>query len=1068
VLTPAPSRKLAASLLACMLAVVGAGCSGSSDDSVATPAPAFATANAVEIEARTGPILIVRVGDTVTLDGNRSFTSSADALSFRWSFSSRPAASNAELQNAAAANPSFVADVSGTYVAQLVVSAGSITSQRAVQLVAATVPPEPGVFHDGLSSNCINCHNDSLSDITSKPPDHVASSNLCATCHTPTHLGFSAIHVVDHQEVFGNCSGCHNGVTAIGKSEFHVQTVVECDACHNTSHFLALEPDGSFDHSGIARSCSGCHNGTVAQGKTPTPPHPDTDSECGACHTTATFQGAFPDHTGPDVVGNRCDACHGISATGQTDGHPLTFVDCATCHSTVTFSLDGVFNHRVVDATVQPCESCHNDSNSINAPAKSSAVPAHPATSEDCGSCHDTDSFAGAFVDHTGIVDNCASCHGVTASGKSDNHMPTIDDCSACHTPGNFSTGTYDHAGVINNCESCHNNVITLGKLPEHIPTNEDCAACHNTVDFAAATFAHVGIDINNCASCHDDGVSIGKPDDHLPTALDCSSCHDTTNFSTFAGITFNHLGIDPDNCAACHSTGIATPKKTDHIPADEDCSVCHDSTVAFSSTTFLFTSHQDITRGCEGCHVGQFFVTRPDLVKAAGHLPTDQDCSDCHTTAAFKPSIFDHAGIADNCASCHDGSASHVALGALGKTASPVHQNTSSDCSVCHDTISFAAAFVDHTSPIVLDNSCVSCHNGTDATGKNAKPDHVVTSEDCGTCHVPGGTFAPAVFNHTGIVDNCASCHDGNAATGKAAKTDAPHIPTTEDCSTCHTPAGFAGARFDHLGIVGNCVACHDGNVATGKADTHVPTNGDCSDCHVTAGFKPAAFDHVGIVDNCASCHAAGFATPKDSDHVVTSQDCGACHNTRGFIPATFDHTGIIDNCASCHGVTARGLSPDHIPTSLDCSFCHTTATFVGGTFDHQGISSGCATCHDGTTAVGSEPQGLNDHFITVAECNDCHSTQAWAPINFTHPLSSDYPGDHSINLACSSCHKGNDENIAFSWPQYAPFCAACHANDFDRKGNHIGGENGTVEQNKDCSGGGRGCHRVSDRDFD
>jgi hypothetical protein len=245
------------------------------------------------------------------------------------------------------------------------------------------------------------------------------------------------------------------------------------------------------------------------------------------------------------------------------------------------------------------------------------------------------------------------------------------------------------------------------------------------------------------------------------------------------------------------------------------------------------------------------------------------------------------------------------------------------------------------------------------------------------------------------------------------------------------------------------------------------VPTNADCAQCHVTTGFLPATFDHAGIVDNCASCHGAGFATGKGPDHVATSQDCGVCHTPTSFVPATFDHTGIVDNCASCHGVTAVGMSPDHIPTALDCSNCHTTSTFAGAVFDHTGITGGCSTCHDGTTATGSEPQGLTGHFITTAECEVCHSPLGWAPIDFTHPPISNYPGDHALNLGCRSCHTDNDETIAYPFAQYAPFCAACHANDFSRESAHNGGSSGTVEQNKDCSGGGRGCHRVSDRSF-
>ena len=164
--------------------------------------------------------------------------------------------------------------------------------------------------------------------------------------------------------------------------------------------------------------------------------------------------------------------------------------------------------------------------------------------------------------------------------------------------------------------------------------------------NFAGATiFNHVGIDINNCASCHDgdqcDWKAIGLSTNHVPTTLDCSSCHDINNFASFAGITFSHLGIDPNNCASCHDAGIATPKIVNHIPAEDDCSVCHDSTVVFPRQRFLSQVHQDITRGCEGCHISQFFPANPNLVKATDHLPTNQDCYLCHTTTAFTPSIL-------------------------------------------------------------------------------------------------------------------------------------------------------------------------------------------------------------------------------------------------------------------------------------------------------------------------------------------------------------------------------------------------------------------------------------------
>ena len=65
----------------------------------------------------------LRAGDTVFLDGSGSFddnTASTELL-YSWSFVSQPAGSSAVLINADTPNPSFVADLFGTYEIQLVV-----------------------------------------------------------------------------------------------------------------------------------------------------------------------------------------------------------------------------------------------------------------------------------------------------------------------------------------------------------------------------------------------------------------------------------------------------------------------------------------------------------------------------------------------------------------------------------------------------------------------------------------------------------------------------------------------------------------------------------------------------------------------------------------------------------------------------------------------------------------------------------------------------------------------------------------------------------------------------------
>src|SRR5205823_5395827 len=61
---------------------------------------------------------------TVQLDGAASTDADGDPLTFHWSFLSRPKASNAVLSDPSAVRPTFVVDVSGQYIVQLVVNDG--------------------------------------------------------------------------------------------------------------------------------------------------------------------------------------------------------------------------------------------------------------------------------------------------------------------------------------------------------------------------------------------------------------------------------------------------------------------------------------------------------------------------------------------------------------------------------------------------------------------------------------------------------------------------------------------------------------------------------------------------------------------------------------------------------------------------------------------------------------------------------------------------------------------------------------------------------------------------------
>ncbi|MCU7812974.1 MAG: cytochrome C, partial [Candidatus Thiodiazotropha sp. (ex Notomyrtea botanica)] len=152
-------------------------------------------------------------------------------------------------------------------------------------------------------------------------------------------------------------------------------------------------------------------------------------------------------------------------------------------------------------------------------------------------------------------------------------------------------------------------------------------------------------------------------------------------------------------------------------------------------------------------------------------------------------------------------------------------------------------------------------------------------------------------------------------------------------------------------------------------------------------------------------------------------------------------------------------GKHPAHIQTSNVCENCHRNTSWIPVIrVDHGDVIGTCNSCHNGSTATGV-PGG---HFVTSEQCDSCHTTNGWLPASEYRHVGGNYPGDHRANLGCLDCHTSNNQTIPWPFSQYAPDCAACHANDYDSgEGDHNG-----LSNDRDC--GSSGCHRVSDRNWD
>ncbi len=134
------------------------------------------------------------------------------------------------------------------------------------------------VDHAQVIGTCSVCH--------SLPGGHLVISEECDVCHTTQ--SWPGGLVVDHSSFSGNCVTCHDGTMASGKSASHIHSSDACDACHDKfpGRWTPV-PINRVDHTQVVGVCSSCHNGVVAAGKSVA--HVATTEECNVCHLTTTW-----------------------------------------------------------------------------------------------------------------------------------------------------------------------------------------------------------------------------------------------------------------------------------------------------------------------------------------------------------------------------------------------------------------------------------------------------------------------------------------------------------------------------------------------------------------------------------------------------------------------------------------------------------------------------------------------------------------------------------------------------------------------------------------------------------
>ncbi|MCP5091440.1 MAG: cytochrome C [Gammaproteobacteria bacterium] len=403
-----------------------------------------------------------------------------------------------------------------------------------------------------------------------------------------------------------------------------------------------------------------------------------------------------------------------------------------------------------------------------------------------------------------------------------------------------------------------------------------------------------------------------------------------------------------------------------------------------------------------------------------AGHAEYEPECSSCHA-------MFNKSAQRQLCMDCHEdvGADIEASAGYHG-----LHPEASNDqCSSCHtehegrdaqvvnlDEDNFDHDFSDFE--IVgahLDAECADCHSDAEK--------HREAPSDCIACHRDDTPHEDTMG------DDCASCHQSTEWTDAEFDhdtTDYPLIGKHQEaaCLDCHGDSTFLDAPT-------TCFGCHESD------DAHDGRSGkECENCHEPTDWNDSSFNHARDTEfpledshakaTCDDCHsekpfedemnmACVTCHLEDDEHDKHHGDqCDTCHATTAWAETTFDHDVHTDYellgghqevaCNDCH---IKPIFEVELMTS--CDACHLDDD------PHEGVlGTLCESCH---TEVNWQDPVFFDHDLTRFpllgthednECEDCHSTQAFA----------------NEEVACVSCHLDDDTHDG----NFQDRCDDCH----------------------------------------